>query len=87
VRLGIIDYNQQYNFEKTLESFVKSNLSSEEPTIIQPEAYKQRFRVAMDKYFVAMIPDKDTNVQQLMNNLFKADKIQWFTKETDKSVV
>jgi len=62
-------------------------MSSEEPTIIPPEPYKQRFRTAMDKYFVAMIPDRDRNVQQIFTNLFNAEKIQWFTKEKDKAVV
>jgi len=41
----------------------------------------------MDKYFIAMIPDRDKNVNSLVNNLFQANKIQWFTKETDKFVI
>lgn len=61
IRIGIIDYIQQYTFEKELESFVKHKMSSikEDPTIIPPEAYKQRFRTAMDTYFVAVVPDNE----------------------------
>jgi hypothetical protein len=40
----------------------------------------------MDKYFVAMIPDRDSNVNNLMRNVFNADKIKWFTKEIDENV-
>jgi hypothetical protein len=40
----------------------------------------------MDKYFVALMPDRDTNMRNLIKNLFKADDIKWFTKETDKAV-
>ena len=86
VRLGIIDYIQKYNLEKTIESYVKQGLGGDEPTIISPEAYQSRFRIAMDKYFIALIPDRDQNLKQLMNQLFKADKIKWFTKDTYKSV-
>ena len=44
IRIGIIDYIQQYTLEKELESYVKQTLAKEEPTIIPPEQYKQRFR-------------------------------------------
>jgi 1-phosphatidylinositol-3-phosphate 5-kinase len=80
VRLGIIDYVQQYTIDKTLESYLKQTISSEEPTIISPDLYKQRFRTAMDKYFIAMIPDKDRNLNNLIRQKFNADKIKWFTK-------
>jgi len=59
VRLGIIDYIQTYTIEKQIESYLKAGIASEEPTIISPEAYKIRFRSAMDKYFIAMMPDRD----------------------------
>ena len=45
--------------EKIFENFIKNSISSVPPTIINPEAYKKRFRSAMDCYFIAMIPDKD----------------------------
>ena len=80
VRCGIIDYVQQYTIDKQLESIVKQTINGEEPTIINPELYKSRFRSAMDKYFVAMIPDQDTNLQTIVSNFFNSDKIQWFTK-------
>lgn len=81
VRLGIIDYIQQYTIEKQIESYLKSNISTEEPTIIPPEPYKLRFRTAMDKYFVAMIPDREKNVTQMVKQQFGAHKIEWFTKD------
>ena len=40
VRVGIIDYIQQYTIDKVVESYVKQKLSNEEPTIIAPEQYK-----------------------------------------------
>ena len=85
VRVGIIDYVQQYTIDKELESYLKQTLSSEEPTIIPPDSYRHRFRTAMDKYFVAMIPDRDSNVNNLMRNVFNADKIKWFTKTIDEN--
>ena len=84
IRLGIIDYIQQYSVEKMIESFVKSSFSNEEPTIISPELYKQRFRTSMDKYFIAMIPDEPTDVQRLLDSQFGAGQIKWFTKEVEK---
>ena len=59
VRLGIIDYIQTYTIEKQIESYLKAGIASEEPTIISPEEYKIRFRSAMDKYFIALMPDRD----------------------------
>jgi 1-phosphatidylinositol-3-phosphate 5-kinase len=68
IRFGIIDYIQQYTFEKELESFVKHKMSSikEDPTIIPPEAYKKRFRYAMDAYFVALVPDKEESISSIV---------------------
>ena len=40
VRLGIIDYIQQYTLEKELESYLKQTISNEDPTIIPPDQYK-----------------------------------------------
>ena len=39
-------------------------IAYEEPTIIPPEAYKQRFRNAMDKYFIAMVPDVNQSIER-----------------------
>jgi len=67
VRVGIIDYIQQYTFKKVMESAVKSATSTEDPTIISPDAYKKRFRLAMDKYFIALVPDKNADLQKIVD--------------------
>eukprot|EP01156_Anaeramoeba_ignava_P002552 Anaeramoba_ignava/a218717_19.p1 GENE.a218717_19~~a218717_19.p1 ORF type:complete len:191 (+),score=58.62 a218717_19:1293-1865(+) len=57
---GIIDYLRKFTWDKHLESWVKkSTLIGKKgtPTIISPEQYKNRFREAMKKYFVA-VPSK-----------------------------
>jgi len=82
VRVGIIDYIQQYTLEKELESFLKQKISNEDPTIIPPESYKQRFRTAMDKYFIALVPDIDEPIGSLISQKFKAGEIKWATKES-----
>lgn len=58
--VGIIDYLRQYTWDKQLETVVKSTIlgtPGKAPTIIEPKQYKQRFREAMDKYFL-LTPDK-----------------------------
>jgi len=45
-------------------------VSREEPTIIGPELYKNRFRTAMDKYFIALIPDRDEDLQFLVRKQY-----------------
>ena len=82
VRVGIIDYIQQYTLEKELESFLKQKISNEDPTIIPPESYKQRFRTAMDKYFIALVPDVDEPIERFIRERFRADDIKWATKES-----
>ena len=59
MRVGIIDYIQQYTIDKQLENRVKSALWKEKPTIINPNQYKVWFREAMQRYFVGLY-DKDT---------------------------
>jgi hypothetical protein len=59
---------------------MKEAVSKEEPTIISPELYKTRFRTAMDKYFIALIPDRDEDLQALVSNNYGGEKIKWFTK-------
>ena len=41
---GIIDYMEQYTFERAIESKYKSVVGTELPTIIYPKEYKNRFR-------------------------------------------
>jgi 1-phosphatidylinositol-3-phosphate 5-kinase len=84
VRLGIIDYIQKFNLEKTIESTVKQVLGGDEPTIISPDAYQTRFRTAMDKYFIALIPDQKADLRSTLEFHFNADEIQWCTKDTEK---
>ena len=67
IRVGIIDYIQQYTLEKELESYVKQTISKEDPTIIPPEQYKQRFRQAMEKYFIALVPDSNLKINEQLN--------------------
>ena len=68
--------------EKELESFLKQKISNEDPTIIPPESYKQRFRTAMDKYFIALVPDVDEPIERFIRERFRADDIKWTTKES-----
>lgn len=42
--LGVIDYLQDFNFRKVIESFFKNRIKqSEEASVTNPEAYKERF--------------------------------------------
>jgi hypothetical protein len=53
IALGIIDYLQQYTFDKVLESKYKTVVGSQVPTITHPEAYKQRFcETVLNHYFM-----------------------------------
>lgn len=54
--LGIIDYVRPFTWDKKIERVVKSVVSTELPTIIEPELYRERFCEAMDKYFES-VPD------------------------------
>ena len=58
--LGIIDYVRPFTWDKKLERVVKSVVSSELPTILEPRLYRDRFCEAMDKYFVS-VPDDHEN--------------------------
>jgi hypothetical protein len=50
-----------------MESAIKQATSVEDPTIISPDNYKKRFRLAMDKYFIALVPDKNANLQTIVD--------------------
>jgi 1-phosphatidylinositol-3-phosphate 5-kinase len=55
--VGIIDYMRQYDIIKRVERMGKSVsmiAGQAEPTIIQPSLYKNRFRTAMERYFMAV---------------------------------
>lgn len=52
--VGVIDYLRHYDLIKRLESGVKSAVSTNLPTIIPPQQYKNRFRAAIDSYFMTV---------------------------------
>lgn len=54
--LGIIDYVRPFTWDKKIERVVKSVISTEMPTIVEPELYQQRFCKAMNEYFMS-VPD------------------------------
>ncbi|CAK9099379.1 1-phosphatidylinositol-3-phosphate 5-kinase FAB1A (Phosphatidylinositol 3-phosphate 5-kinase) (FYVE finger-containing phosphoinositide kinase) (PIKfyve) (Phosphatidylinositol 3-phosphate 5-kinase type III) (PIPkin-III) (Type III PIP kinase) (Protein FORMS APLOID AND BINUCLEATE CELLS 1A) [Durusdinium trenchii] len=60
IKLGLIDFLQEYNYKKMIESSVKraGMLAGQlEPTVIDPGAYRSRFLRALDRYFVAVPPN------------------------------
>ena len=59
IRFGIIDYVQQYTLDKILENKLKRLARGEQPTITDPQEYRKRFLIAMNKYFVSMYTDKN----------------------------
>ncbi|CAG8513560.1 6429_t:CDS:10 [Cetraspora pellucida] len=59
--VGILDFIRTFTWDKKLESWVKETGflggGGKEPTIVTPRQYKNRFREAMDRYFL-MVPDR-----------------------------
>ncbi|CAG8438826.1 1515_t:CDS:10 [Scutellospora calospora] len=59
--VGILDFIRTFTWDKKLESWVKESGflggGGKEPTIVTPKQYKNRFREAMDRYFL-MVPDR-----------------------------
>ena len=51
--------------EKMLETRFKKFWKGNEPTIIEPEKYKRRFKKAIKKYFVAMCIQNEKAVESL----------------------
>ncbi|KAI8896889.1 hypothetical protein BC833DRAFT_595714 [Globomyces pollinis-pini] len=68
--VGIVDFIRTFTWDKQLESWVKETglLGGRgmEPTIVTPRQYKNRFREAMDKYFL-MVPDKNMSTIESEN--------------------
>jgi 1-phosphatidylinositol-3-phosphate 5-kinase len=58
IRVGIIDYIQYYSFAKMLEHQVKKTLAGKAPTILDPFAYKQRFKQHMNNYMMSILGDQ-----------------------------
>lgn len=53
--VGIIDYCQQYNLEKVIESKFKEVINAGKmPTIVNPETYKTWFEDQMKLYFIGV---------------------------------
>ena len=61
IYVGIIDYMREYDMKKQLEFLAKSTVAGrgQQPTVVDPNKYKERFRAAMNNYFL-MLPDKAT---------------------------
>nr|CAG8495379.1 12834_t:CDS:10 [Entrophospora candida] len=59
--VGIVDFIRTFTWDKQLESWVKEagflGGGGKEPTIISPRQYGNRFKEAMEKYFL-MVPDR-----------------------------
>ncbi|KAJ2617282.1 Mitochondrial distribution and morphology protein 12 [Coemansia sp. RSA 1365] len=64
--VGIVDFIRTFTWDKQLESWVKKagilGGGGKGPTIDSPKQYKNRFRDAMERYFL-MVPDKFFQVQ------------------------
>ena len=54
MKLGIIDYTRKYTWDKQLEFYGKSILYGENPTIVDPNVYSERFYKKITKYFVGV---------------------------------
>jgi 1-phosphatidylinositol-3-phosphate 5-kinase len=82
--VGIIDYIRAYTFDKVLENLVKGTLPGRDaPTIIPPNPYKLRFRLAMDRYF-CVLPDRESHLPQMMTSTGERPPVR-ATNEEEKS--
>ena len=54
IKLGIIDYIRKYTWDKKMEFYGKSLLYGENPTIVEPAVYSDRFYKSISKYFVGI---------------------------------
>lgn len=59
IRVGVIDYIQQYTVFKLLETTFKKAVGRDDPTIISPLEYKKRFLRALNKYFIGLYEEKE----------------------------
>jgi len=57
LRMGIIDYLRIYDLEKQLEYMGKKFIKGKTPTIVTPEFYKDRFKSAMERFFISAPSD------------------------------
>lgn len=55
IAVGLIDYMQKYTFDKVIENKYKTVVSSQIPTIVSPEMYKERFcDTILKQYFMVI---------------------------------
>ena len=55
IRIGIIDYIRKYTWDKKLEHYIKMVLNGfADPTIINPDHYKNRFEKEISNYFIGV---------------------------------
>ena len=54
IKLGIIDYIRKYTWDKKVESIGKTFFYRENPTIVEPNVYSDRFYNTIIKYFVGI---------------------------------
>ncbi|CAG9325505.1 unnamed protein product [Blepharisma stoltei] len=55
IAAGIIDYMEQYTFEKAIESKYKAVITDQLPTITHPTIYKERYRSQLiESYFMSL---------------------------------
>ena len=55
IRVGIIDYVRKYTWDKQLEHVGKVIINRlQVPTIVNPVNYKERFKEAIDKFFIGI---------------------------------
>ncbi|OAF71827.1 Nucleolar protein 56 [Intoshia linei] len=66
--IGIVDYIGLYTWPKRMENVLKSTFTisgNEQPTIIEPEQYKNRFIEAMNNYIICVSNLQDTITDNL----------------------
>lgn len=55
IRMGIIDYLREYTWDKKVETVAKKiSKGGATPTIVSPDEYRERFKKAMNRYFMEM---------------------------------
>ncbi|KAJ3208381.1 hypothetical protein HDU67_006776 [Dinochytrium kinnereticum] len=65
--VGIVDFIGPYTWYKRIENRGKTTLRGRECTVLPPDQYGERFRKAMDQYFL-MVPDKWIKIPGQDNN-------------------
>lgn len=52
IRLGIIDFMRPFNLIERVENIYKKIVKGNNPTVVEPKLYENRFFVALKKYFL-----------------------------------